>query len=84
MVGDSDGAVLNDNLRIAALRALRVRPGRPRARALRFDWERVCDEFVSFLVPAIRPQRSAALADEAGAPSRVPDAGSVARPAAGP
>ena len=25
---------------------------RARARALEFDWERVCDQFVSFLVPA--------------------------------
>ena len=34
------------------MRALAVPRERARARALTFDWERVCDEFLSFLVEA--------------------------------
>ena len=52
VVGDSDGGVLDDDLAQAALRALAVPRARARARALVFDWERVSDQFVSFLVPA--------------------------------
>ena len=52
VVGDSDGGVLDDDLARAAQRALAVPRERARARALEFDWERVCDQFVSFLVPA--------------------------------
>ncbi len=51
VVADSGGGVLRDDLRAAALLALDVPPGRSRARARAFDWERVCDEFVGFLVP---------------------------------
>ncbi len=55
VVGDSDGGVLDHDLARAANRALDVPRGCARARALEFDWERVCDEFVSFLVPADGP-----------------------------
>ena len=51
VVADSDGGVLRDDLRAAALLALDVPRERARARALSFDWERSCDEFVGFLVP---------------------------------
>jgi glycosyltransferase involved in cell wall biosynthesis len=52
VLGDSDGGVLDADLRLAALAALKVPRDRARARALKFDWHRVCDEFFSFLVPA--------------------------------
>lgn len=51
VIGDSDGGVLDDDLQRAALRALKVPRERSRARALSFDWESVCDQFISFLVP---------------------------------
>lgn len=54
VVGTSDGGVLDDDLRRAALRALEVPRERARARALEFDWAAVCDQFASFLVPAQR------------------------------
>ena len=52
VVGDSDGGVLDDDLARAAMQALEVPRGCARARAVEFDWERVCDQFVAFLVPA--------------------------------
>ena len=52
VVADSDGGVLHDDLRSAALQALDVPRSRARARAQRFDWQRCCDEFVAHLVPA--------------------------------
>ena len=52
VVADSDGGVLDHDLGQAALRALAVPRERARARALAFDWEQVCDEFVGFLVEA--------------------------------
>jgi glycosyltransferase involved in cell wall biosynthesis len=54
VLGDSDGGVLDADLRSAALAALSIPRDRARARALTFDWNNVCDEFVSFLVPAGR------------------------------
>lgn len=51
VVGDSGGGVLHADLRTAALRALELPRGGALARASRFDWERVCDEFMGFLVP---------------------------------
>jgi glycosyltransferase involved in cell wall biosynthesis len=51
VLGDSDGGVLDDDLRAAALAALEVPRERARARALGFDWTRVCAEFVAFLAP---------------------------------
>lgn len=51
VVADSDGGVLHEDLRTAALRALDVPRSRARERALRFDWRRCCDEFVAHLVP---------------------------------
>jgi glycosyltransferase involved in cell wall biosynthesis len=61
VVGDSDGGVLDDDLAQAARRALAVPRDRARARALEFDWERVCDQFVSFLVPARAVSAQAAM-----------------------
>lgn len=58
VVGDSDAGVLDDDLRIAALNALSVPRERARARALQFDWEAVCDQFVAALAP-IRGQGAA-------------------------
>lgn len=55
VIGDSDGGVLDDDLQRAALRALKVPRERSRARALSFDWESVCDQFISFLVPVESP-----------------------------
>ncbi|WP_280152338.1 glycosyltransferase family 1 protein [Piscinibacter sp. XHJ-5] len=52
VVGDSDGGVLHDDLRQAALQALDIPRERARARALHFDWRPVCEQFVDFLVPA--------------------------------
>lgn len=53
VVADSDGGVLDHDLGAAAMRALAVPRERARARALAFDWEQVCDEFVGFLVEAV-------------------------------
>jgi glycosyltransferase involved in cell wall biosynthesis len=52
VVGDSAGGVLDEDLRAAALRALDLSSDDARARARQFDWEAVCDQFVSLLVPA--------------------------------
>ena len=52
VVGSSDGGVLHDDLREAAMRALNVPRERARERALQFDWRPVCDQFIGFLVPA--------------------------------
>jgi glycosyltransferase involved in cell wall biosynthesis len=50
VVGESDGGVLDADLRAASLRALKVPPERARDRALAFDWHAVCRQFASFLV----------------------------------
>jgi glycosyltransferase involved in cell wall biosynthesis len=55
VVGDSSGGVLHADLREAALQALKLPPGGPLDRARAFDWQAVCDQFVSFLVPAAAP-----------------------------
>jgi glycosyltransferase involved in cell wall biosynthesis len=52
VVGSSDGGVLHEDLRIAALQALEIPRERARDRALQFDWKPVCDQFVDFLTPA--------------------------------
>ena len=52
VVGASAGGVLDTDLRSAALRALALPRAGARARALEFDWGRVCRQFVQFLVPA--------------------------------
>lgn len=51
VVGASDGGVLDQDLKRAALRALEVPRERARARALEFDWAEVCNQFIGFLVP---------------------------------
>lgn len=61
VVGDSDGGVLHEDLRVAALQALELSRNAARARALQFDWNRVCEEFLSLLVPAHRPIGTVAL-----------------------
>ncbi|HUG24257.1 glycosyltransferase family 4 protein [Piscinibacter sp.] len=60
VVGTSDGGVLADDLREAALKALTVSRERARARALQFDWRPVCDQFVSHLVP-VNSERAASV-----------------------
>ena len=62
VVGESDGGVLDADLRSAALRSLRVPRDRARARALEFDWDRVSSEFVSYLAPIDRREPTAARA----------------------
>jgi glycosyltransferase involved in cell wall biosynthesis len=54
VVGESEAGVLDHDLRRAVMRALELPRDRVRARALLFDWETVCDDFVDFLVPAAR------------------------------
>jgi glycosyltransferase involved in cell wall biosynthesis len=61
VVGDSDGGVLDHDLRRAALRSLAVPRERARARAIEFDWERVASEFVSHLAPIERDAARAPL-----------------------
>ena len=51
VLGDSDGGVLDDDLRAAALRALDVPPQRARARAQTFAWDEVTRQFLDLLVP---------------------------------
>jgi glycosyltransferase involved in cell wall biosynthesis len=51
VVGASDGGVLEDDLRSAALRALSIPRSRARARAMAFDWDDVACRFVANLVP---------------------------------
>jgi glycosyltransferase involved in cell wall biosynthesis len=51
VLGTSNGGVLHEDLRHAALAALEVPRERARARALQFDWRPVCDQFISHLVP---------------------------------
>jgi glycosyltransferase involved in cell wall biosynthesis len=52
VIADSKGGVLDDDLQRAALRALELPRDEVRRRALRFDWEQVCEQFLGFLVPA--------------------------------
>jgi glycosyltransferase involved in cell wall biosynthesis len=52
VVGSSDGGVLHDDLRHAALEALKIPRQQPRDRALQFDWKPVCEQFIDFLTPA--------------------------------
>jgi len=73
-----DGGVLDADLRAAALAALRVPREQARARALRFDWSAVCDQFLGHLVPA---RGGHGFADSAG--SLAPAAGGPSRAAAG-
>ncbi|HEX6703662.1 MAG TPA: glycosyltransferase family 1 protein [Albitalea sp.] len=58
VVGDSDGGVLHEDLRHAALQALEIPRERAMARARQFDWRPVCDQFIGHLVPA-RPAGAA-------------------------
>lgn len=53
----TDGGVLDEDLRAAALRALDIPRAHARERALKFDWDQACEEFVGYLVPA-RPDAS--------------------------
>jgi glycosyltransferase involved in cell wall biosynthesis len=61
VVGDSDGGVLHEDLRTAALEALLCSRHAARARALTFDWQRVCDQFLAMLVPAAGSRHGVAL-----------------------
>lgn len=54
VVGTSDGGVLDLDLRSAALRSLSIPREQARARALEFDWDRVCRQFVGHLAPIRR------------------------------
>lgn len=52
VVADSPGGVLHEDLREAALQALKVPRAAARERAMQLDWQPVCDQFVAHLVPA--------------------------------
>lgn len=52
VLGDSDGGVLDHDLRRAALAALETRPQRAIVRAHQFDWHAVVKQFIGLLVPA--------------------------------
>ena len=51
VVGDSGGGVLDLDLKRAALRSLALPRDGARTRALQFDWQQVCSEFIAHLVP---------------------------------
>lgn len=51
VLGESKAGRLDKDLRRAALDALAIDPELCRAHALRFSWDRVVDEFLSFLEP---------------------------------
>jgi glycosyltransferase involved in cell wall biosynthesis len=51
VVGTSPGGVLDVDLERAALRSLDVPRACARARALEFDWQDVCQQFIAYLVP---------------------------------
>jgi len=57
VLGTSTAGRLDTDLRRAALGALDIAPDVCRAHALRFSWERVVDEFLSFLAPIAREER---------------------------
>jgi glycosyltransferase involved in cell wall biosynthesis len=54
VIGDSGSGVLDRDLRKAALGALDIRPELARARALALSWDRVVEEFLSYLAPIER------------------------------
>jgi glycosyltransferase involved in cell wall biosynthesis len=49
---EHDGGVLHDDLRVAALAALKIPREAARRRAMQFDWTEVCHQFVGHLVPS--------------------------------
>jgi glycosyltransferase involved in cell wall biosynthesis len=51
VIGESGAGILSENLREAALAALDIPSDRCVAHAARFSWERVTDQFLSFLHP---------------------------------
>jgi glycosyltransferase involved in cell wall biosynthesis len=51
VVGDSEGGVLDPDLKRAALLSLELPRERARTRALEFDWQQVCSDFIVHLVP---------------------------------
>lgn len=57
VLGTSNTGRLDTDLRQAALDALDIAPETCRAHALRFSWETVADEFLSFLAPIAREER---------------------------
>jgi glycosyltransferase involved in cell wall biosynthesis len=60
VVGTSEGGVLDEDLKGAALRALQAPRSAARQRALEFDWALACERFVELLVPRTAPVRAAA------------------------
>ncbi|MGA2553017.1 MAG: glycosyltransferase family 1 protein [Burkholderiaceae bacterium] len=51
VIGDSPAGVLNDDLRFAALEALKIPRALPRAHAERFSWEACSRQFLEYLQP---------------------------------
>lgn len=54
VIGESGAGCLNEDLRVAALRALEVSPALCRARALELSWDRVVEQFLDYLAPIPR------------------------------
>ena len=55
VLGSSGAGRLDSDLRKAALAALDIRPEVCRAHAMQFSWDRVVDEFLSYLAPIRQP-----------------------------
>jgi glycosyltransferase involved in cell wall biosynthesis len=60
--GASEGGVLDPDLAAAALKAATLDRARVRERALQFDWQAVCDQFIGHLVPTQPGAREAVTA----------------------
>ena len=60
VVGNSDVACLSDDLRGAAMRALRIPRERCRAYAQRFSWRAASDQFVALQAPSSSASAAAA------------------------
>jgi glycosyltransferase involved in cell wall biosynthesis len=63
VVGSSMGGVLDADLRAAALRSLDLPREGARGRALQFDWDVVCRQFIDYLVPAAREPAAPPISD---------------------
>lgn len=58
VIGNSCGGAMDIDLRAAALRALHIPREQARARAMQFDCDVACEQFIAHLVPARSPHRS--------------------------
>ena len=58
VIGSSGAGCLDEDLKAAAMAALRIAPATCRDHAARFSWDSVTDQFLSFLVPITSSGRS--------------------------